>query len=364
MDLTTRCPQCGTTFSASLEQLQLRKGYIRCINCAHIFDGYDAVVSPGGAPPPADVRTPPPRPPEPSEPSVSMPSVLRQRPADAAEPVHTITPLRSGQETRFTISGSPEPAPEGGRKPVFHVGGDGIRVRSDPVAGDSRAEPVSIAPATASAEGRARPQIYVEPRHDEARARPPEFLSERAGPSGVMRLLWRVLVLLGMVLLLGQLAYVYRVQIANNVPMLRPVLERACAPLDCNIPYSREIGQISIMSSSLRSGSGAVLGEGAAASARPEPAAGAQAEPAADAMLLQLTLRNTYDKPQEWPTLVLDLTDFSGALVVRKNLPPQSYLPLDVLQQPFQAGSEVTVSVPIVLNGLKINGYQLDKFFQ
>jgi len=167
---------------------------------------------------------------------------------------------------------------------------------------------------------------------------------------------WRVLVLLGMVLLLAQLAYIYRVQIANNVPMLRPALERACAPLDCTIPYSREIDRIAIMSSSLRSGSGAIVGEGAQADT--------EGKPETDAMLLQLTLRNTYDKPQEWPTLVLDLTDFSGALVVRKNLPPQSYLPLDVLEQPFQAGSEITVSVPIVLNGLKINGYQLDKFFQ
>src|SRR5690606_21962923 len=51
MDLTTRCPECDTTFAASLEQLQLRKGYIRCINCAHIFDGFEAVVSPGSVAP-------------------------------------------------------------------------------------------------------------------------------------------------------------------------------------------------------------------------------------------------------------------------------------------------------------------------
>src|SRR5690606_6656724 len=44
MELTTQCPQCGEIFKASLEQLQLRKGYVRCINCAHIFDGYEAVV--------------------------------------------------------------------------------------------------------------------------------------------------------------------------------------------------------------------------------------------------------------------------------------------------------------------------------
>ena len=43
----TKCPQCGTVFPASLSQLQLRKGYIRCIGCANIFDGYEAVVPAG-----------------------------------------------------------------------------------------------------------------------------------------------------------------------------------------------------------------------------------------------------------------------------------------------------------------------------
>ncbi|MGA0585261.1 MAG: zinc-ribbon domain-containing protein, partial [Castellaniella sp.] len=45
MDLTTRCPKCGTVFQAGLSDLQLRKGYIRCVQCAHIFDGYAEVVS-------------------------------------------------------------------------------------------------------------------------------------------------------------------------------------------------------------------------------------------------------------------------------------------------------------------------------
>src|SRR5690606_808506 len=158
MDLITRCPQCGTTFSASLEQLQLRKGYIRCINCAHIFDGYDAVVSADGAPSPATHKAPA----RESEPSVFMPSVVRQRPAEPDEPVHTITPLRaSGQDSRFTISDKPQ-VPESGpaQKPVFHVGGDGIRVRPDPALGAARVAPVTTEPDTAAVGG-PRPQVYV-----------------------------------------------------------------------------------------------------------------------------------------------------------------------------------------------------------
>src|SRR5699024_8056201 len=44
MELTTQCPQCHEVFDVSLEALQRRKGYIRCVNCSHIFDGFDAVL--------------------------------------------------------------------------------------------------------------------------------------------------------------------------------------------------------------------------------------------------------------------------------------------------------------------------------
>lgn len=44
MELKTRCPRCGTSFAASVETLQRRRGYIRCIQCAHIFDGFEEVI--------------------------------------------------------------------------------------------------------------------------------------------------------------------------------------------------------------------------------------------------------------------------------------------------------------------------------
>src|SRR5690606_9016063 len=109
MDLTTRCPECGTTFSASLTQLQLRKGYIRCINCAHIFDGFEAVVSSergtaaSAKEPSVGMDVPAPQdPPMHREPSVLGPSVLRLRTVAGNEPDHMrAAPVR---DTAFTIS--------------------------------------------------------------------------------------------------------------------------------------------------------------------------------------------------------------------------------------------------------------------
>ncbi len=361
MDLTTRCPQCGTTFSASLQQLQLRKGYIRCVNCAHIFDGFEAVVSPASS----------------AQEPASPPSVVRQRPAPAAEEPartapqqaanHTVSPdaemPHSGTADPFTISSGRDAGLHPTRQdPVFRVGEPlSAQPKSEPVIGQPPARPMKE-PQTGLPQIRRRddglaPPVYVEPRRpasDPDEAAPAFLDGDGAAGRNPIRAVWAALALIGLALLLAQLAYVYRAQIANQAAFLRPVLEQACVPLHCKVPYARRIDSISIMSSSLRSGSAAMA----------EGAANAAGSAGSDSMVLQLTLRNTYDKPQEWPTLVLDLTDFSGTLIVRKNLPPESYLAPEAKSQPFPAGGEASISVPIALDGLKINGYKLGKFFQ
>jgi len=49
--------------------------------------------------------------------------------------------------------------------------------------------------------------------------------------------------------------------------------------------------------------------------------------------------------------------------VARKHLPKEVYLPPDQRDLPFPAGSEYAVTLPLTLHGLKVNGYQLSKFF-
>src|SRR5690606_34508035 len=128
MELTTRCPQCGTTFSATLQQLQLRKGFIRCINCAHIFDGYEAVVETDKSSTPAE--------PEPmvpaARPLVAPPLIIPARSASEA-PVRPAPAARHAEDVgtgRFTISATAvAQAPDCRQYPVVLSGS------SDPVHG-------------------------------------------------------------------------------------------------------------------------------------------------------------------------------------------------------------------------------------
>jgi predicted Zn finger-like uncharacterized protein len=342
MDLNTQCPRCGTVFAASLDQLQLRKGYIRCTHCAYIFDGFESAVA-GDAP---ATEAPPAAPAAPFT-SGTRPSVVRQR---------------SATDPRGTAPAAYVPVePEGARPPAtpaFTISS----VRSAPR--NTRTEPVVEMPEPTGAEQDSRPEscyidgaasppesaaIYVDPIAGGERTSPrlPEFLDSRyERRTGFARVFWGALSVIGLALLAAQLVYVYRAQIAAQAPVFRPILTEACVPLKCDVPYPRHILRIAIMNSSLRTVTNS-----------------ANANPDVSQMMLQVTLRNTYDKPQEWPTLTLDLMNFSGVLVAKKNIPPKDYLTPKALQGPFAAGSEITVAVPVSVTGFKINGFQLGKFF-
>lgn len=369
MELMTRCPECETVFAVTLDQLRLRKGYIRCIQCANIFDGFEAVVPAGplrqaaeGGPPRAGI-----------EPQLCRSSVLSgnataagdgEAPGDDPFTISGTVPLPASREPRvpsvlrgrddirasaasdagpaFTISDSPGPAhdsePGFGRfaprdqapasPPRIHAGTP-PKTADDPVTG----EPSS-----------GGDYIFVEPRERPGRdLRHPEFYGDVRPRPVWLTFLWVLLILCAIALLLVQGVYVYRAQLANAFPVLRPQLEAACARISCTVPYERRIDAIAITGSALR----------------------ATAPPTDDVsnLTLEVTLRNTNPRPQEWPTLVLDLKDASGTVVVRRNLVPSAWVPAELRNGPFEAGMEITVHVPVSVRGLQANGYQLDKFY-
>lgn len=387
MELNTRCPDCETLFPVSLAQLQLRKGYIRCVQCAHIFDGFEAAVplaapresqgavprepvvehrvpepSAGAAdpapedkpahqpfiiPPPDRARVEGPQPARPF--SIGPGRVPGAGPAVSHGPSITSAPLAAGEHS---IPDAPGGTPSGqeheprlpavlrqrgdsrglpGGGPSFTISEPGSR-RAAP-----RSEPVAPQEDT-------DPALVIEPRSTRRSGRhEPEFMSRNPHRASWLTPVWLILILCGLVLLAAQGAYVYRLQLASAFPALRPVLENACARLGCTVPYERRIEAIAITGSALRSSS--------------------PPEGEVSRLVLDVTLRNALERPQEWPTLVLDLKDASGTVVVRRNLGPETWVPAELRGGPFAAGSELKVQLPVAVRGLQANGYQLDKFF-
>ncbi|WP_088138251.1 DUF3426 domain-containing protein [Achromobacter xylosoxidans] len=477
MALTTRCPQCGTTFKVVPDQLRVRNGLVRCGACSTVFDGRACLLPVAGAAPQSVPPAAPAMPATAVTPAASQAApvlatpaapLAPQAPAEPQAPIAPAAPI-TPQPPAMPPGVRPAPAPDFSRiapwddepeplrapvapsyrapavPPAVLRGRDDIRRRAEPADGVQEPEqddddladdwadgpadhqarhraaddaiarddesprwtvPVSVqtgyradaAPRGAPAEpsftiGRARADVRDAERDDEyddeyaderrgddrddyqedddapdredagepvlgdTRTRyssatdvgraPPEFLDQdREERHGLLRKLWGYACLIGLIALGLQLVYVYRTDIANAVPILRPVLETACQPLGCSVGYARRLELIHITSSSLQPPTGA-----------------AAIDDGRSRLVLTVVMRNRHDKPQHWPALVLDLNDLSDTVVVRRALKPEDYLTPEQLRGPFAPQGELKISVPIEVTGVQVNGYQLNKFF-
>jgi predicted Zn finger-like uncharacterized protein len=153
--------------------------------------------------------------------------------------------------------------------------------------------------------------------------------------------LWWIGSLILLLALLFQGGYRYRGEIAVLVPEAKPLLERVCVQLGCDVPLPRRAELLSIESSDLQ-----------ADGSHP------------NVMVLTATLRNRAAFVQAFPALELSLTSAEGQTVARRVL-----LPKDYVAQParpdagFAAGSELQVRVYIEAAALKPTGYRLYLFY-
>ena len=172
-----------------------------------------------------------------------------------------------------------------------------------------------------------------------------EFGPRARRRSAVIAALWGLAALVMALALAGQLAYVYRGELALLVPESRPWIEAACARVRCTIPPPRHADLISIEASELA------------------------AERGVPGMLtLSAALRNRANFAQAFPHLELTLTDAADQPVARRVLAPREYLDaaasLRADAGSFAAGAEQPVRLHIDAAGLNASGYRIFLFHQ
>lgn len=144
-----------------------------------------------------------------------------------------------------------------------------------------------------------------------------------------------------LIVLLFQGAYFFRVDLAAQLPGLKPLLVNTCSALGCAVPLPRDSEQIGIESSSLE--------------AHPD---------AAHLITLHALLRNHAPYAQAYPELELSLNDMNDHPLARRTLQPQDYLPAN---QPAQIGLAARRELEIALNmdvaDLNPAGYRLFLFY-
>jgi predicted Zn finger-like uncharacterized protein len=313
MSLVTRCPKCQSDFVVSLEQLRAHDGLVRCGQCKHIFDGEAALVSNLPTLTSLAVKTHLPDPSRaasitqrlvtPAAPSLPQPAVLRHRERLASDPTPAV------------------------HEPVLND-------RRDAVSG-LRPEP------TISVQGEAR----LRGENSDVGRTPPEFLADDEENSGLKTLIWGFASFFAFVLLLVQLAYIYRNDLVTSIPSLQPALSTLCDSLKCEVSLVRHLDRITIEGSSLERSS--------------EP----QAEGRPATMTLVFSMRNRLTQPQPWPHVLVELKDASSTPVVRIRLAPSDYLPAQFKDKPFLANQELNLRLPIEVTGLQITGFQLTRYF-
>jgi len=145
------------------------------------------------------------------------------------------------------------------------------------------------------------------------------------------------------ILALIQLTYVFRTELAREMPHLRPQLEEVCAALGCKVPYPQEASdeKIKIESSEFFADSGG-----------------------AGRYRLVATIANHVPYAQSWPSLELTVTDRFDIAIARRVLAPAEWLPEAYRDQPaFEAHSEVTANISLDLDKLAASGYRLYVFY-
>jgi len=168
---------------------------------------------------------------------------------------------------------------------------------------------------------------------------PDLLLNEQPAPG--KRWPWLVGSAIAVLLLLAQLIYLYRIELAVLQPDWRPLLLSACRQLKCDVPRPRHADTLSIEASDLH----------------PDALQPGR-------LTLTATLRSRAPFAQEWPDLELTLNDVTDRKLAVRDFHAADYLPKGTdIQTGFPANGEVAVTLPLDVGDISAAGYRLYIFY-
>lgn len=168
--------------------------------------------------------------------------------------------------------------------------------------------------------------------------RPEDFEPRRSSP--MQQIMWAAGSTVLAVLLAAQGAMVFRTELAQAMPELRPALEDLCAGLGCEMPLPRQAQLITIESSDI------------------QPDASKEAF-----FTLHATLRNQADFAQAYPHLEITLTNARDQALVRRVLTPLEWLSGDAPASAFPSHKDVQARVYFEAPGVAAAGYRVYAFY-
>ena len=186
--------------------------------------------------------------------------------------------------------------------------------------------------------GRRQPEAVADPN-----APLPDFLADDPA-SRRARWLWMGAAFLAALLIVTQIGYRFRAELAAAAPQMRDTLRSLCRPLRCEVPLPRRPELMSIDSSELQ------------ADAKRE-----------GLIVLNAIIRNRARFPQDYPALELTLTDEADRPVLRRVLAPTEYLEQarreELVREGIAGGTEAVLRVFLDTSRTRATGYRLYLFY-
>jgi predicted Zn finger-like uncharacterized protein len=134
-----------------------------------------------------------------------------------------------------------------------------------------------------------------------------------------------------------QSIYFLRTSIAASYPQFRPILSQACAVLGCTVPLPQVLALITIDDSDMQE-NGDYTG----------------------VFNFTSKLNNKAYFSQTYPNIEITLTDTNDQPVLRRNITPKEYLPIDTdITAGMTANQEIAIQLPLSTVDIAVAGYRV-----
>ncbi|MFV5212312.1 DUF3426 domain-containing protein [Azonexus caeni] len=326
----TRCPECGTVFRVTSEQLRLKAGKVRCGSCHGIFNAFDQLLPP-------------------ETPSVASPVLAeetRQEPSAPAVPEAAQPEPEALPEVSAEIPVPPtDTGPDSVAMPVLEETQDPPWPEAEALEDEPDPEPEPAPPETPEQTTLAARQAGLVAVRELADSQ--AYNRWSAGPladgglssfaDDARPLTWPYwLAALLLLLTLGwQAAYHFRGDLVLRLPAAGAVFSALGVP----VPLPRQEHLVAIETSDL------------------------QSDQARGLFVLNATLKNRAAFAQAWPDLELTLTDSADQVVARRVIAARDFLSAGAPRNAFPANGETAVRLWIDAKGIGAAGYRLYIFY-
>jgi predicted Zn finger-like uncharacterized protein len=348
MALATRCPNCHALFRVVADQLKLRGGLVRCGACRHVFDAIasltyiDDNLAAAPHPTPKKGKDAPPT----LHAGALAAPVLRAPTQEEVQRREAVEPPReeAGPQTLMAADAgaagpksAPPPAETANGAP--HAQGPARATEPERRASLRRRERAATdAPARIEQPGGTAAEAV------EATVEQPAFLRPEPPPRRGFSIVFGGGSAVLALLLLAQLAVVFRTELTTRWPQWRPALVQLCGVFRCQVGWPTRADLLAVVGSEL------------------------QAIPGTDVLELTATIRNRANFRVALPAIEVTLTDTTNRTLARKVFAPVDYLasagePGSRIDDGLGAGSDYTIRVAFEARGIAAAGFIVYPFY-